>query len=356
MDKIKIAIVGVGNCASSLVQGISFYSNNDCTDGLINPLIGGFKLSDIEIVAAFDVDSRKVGKDLSVSIFEGENNTLKFSNVPFTGLTVSPAPVLDGFGIKYSEKVTSIITDTEENVILTIKSSGTEVIVNYLPVGSKQATQFWATIALKTNCAFINCIPEFIASDKRFSNEFKKNCLPLLGDDVKSQFGATLLNRIIVRNLELRGFIMDKSYQLNFGGNMDFYNMLDNERLVSKKRSKLEAVRSLQKNPIAKGNIHISPSDFIEWLQDNKYCYINIIGRGFGGSPMKLESKLEVWDSPNSAGVVVDLIRIAKLALKNKIGGPLTEVCAFYMKSPPRTMDDEMALKLLNKWIKRNSK
>ena len=352
MSRVKIAIIGVGNCASSLIQGIHFYSENKCTDGLINPIIHGMKVSDIEVVAAFDVDEAKVGKDLSKAIFSSNNNAMKLTDIPFMDVIVTPAPVLDGIGDNYSSRITNTVEANRDDVFRALKLSGAEVLVNYLPVGSREATRFWADIALEAKCAFINCIPEFIASEPTYASKFKAAGIPLLGDDIKSQFGATLLHRIIVQHMELRGFTIDRTYQLNYGGNMDFYNMLDCERLTSKKISKREAVKSIQKNPIENKYVHIGPSGYIEWLEDNKWCYIHIIGRGFGGAPIKIETKLEVCDSPNSAGVVVDLVRIAKKALRNEIGGVLEDVCAFYMKSPPKSMDDDLALRMLNNWLK----
>ena len=352
-DIIKIAVVGIGNCASSLIQGLYFYRQNPTLEtGLITPKIGSYSVGDINVTAAFDVDSRKVGLDVSEAISAGKNNTLRFCDVPETTVTVSAAPTLDGLGEKYREQVTDTTTADKNSVLKVLKDSGAEIIVNYLPVGSKEATRWWADVAIESHCAFVNCIPEFIASESSIANKFASAGLPLFGDDIKSQFGATLLHRIIVKYMEIRGFIVDKTYQLNFGGNMDFYNMLNEERLISKRISKREAVRSLQKVPIEQKNVHIGPSDHIEWLEDNKWCYIHIQGFGFAGAPMRLEAKLEVCDSPNSAGVVVDVVRLAKLALQSGVKGPVDDVCAFYMKSPPTPMDDDVAFKALQDWTR----
>jgi len=355
-NRVRAALVGVGNCAAALVQGIYYYRNRpDDAHGLISHRIGKYKVGDIDIVAAFDVDSDKVGRDVSDAIRLGNNNVTQISDVPPLGTVVSASPVLDGLGENYREKILRIESGTKENIIQVLRESKAEVIVNYLPVGSSEATLWWADIAIEARCAFINCIPEFIASDKVIASRFVDACLPLFGDDVKSQFGATLLHRIIVRHLELKGFVIEKTYQLNFGGNMDFYNMLNTDRLASKRVSKREAVRSLQKTPIDLRNVHIEPSDYIEWLEDNKWCYIHVQCLGFGGTPMRLEAKLEVCDSPNSAGVVVDVIRLAKLALNRKIGGPVADVCAFYMKSPPVPMDEDEALSCFKRWLVKNS-
>jgi len=350
---IKIAVIGVGNCASALVQGLQYYRKYPDAPGLITPVIGGHLAGDIQPVAAFDVDSEKVGQDLADAIFLGRNNVEKLCEVPSTGVLVSPAPVLDGLGEKYREHVGETTESNRENVMAALGASGAEVLVNYLPVGSKEATRWWADIALESGCAFVNCIPEFIASDSSIALRFEQAGIPLIGDDVKSQFGATLLHRIIVQHMELKGLTIEKTYQLNFGGNMDFYNMLNANRLASKRQSKREAVRSLQKAPLAPRYVHIGPSDYVAWLEDNKWCYIHIQGTGFAGTPMRLEAKLEVCDSPNSAGVVVDLVRLARLALGQGVGGPVADVCAFYMKSPPLAMPDDLALEKRDEWLEK---
>jgi myo-inositol-1-phosphate synthase len=351
-DNIKIALVGIGNCASALIQGISYYNAHpNEIIGLIKKRIGRYKVSDIKIVAAFDVDSDKVSKDVSEAILLGKNNVTTFSEVTQLGTTVSAAPVLDGLGEKYREMIPRVEDGSGDEVLDILRRSKAEIIVNYLPVGSFEATRWWADVAIRTGCAFINCIPEFIASDPIIAERFIKARLPLIGDDVKSQFGATLLHRIIVQHMERRGLVIDKTYQLNFGGNMDFYNMLNENRLHSKRVSKRESVRSMQKVPLKLDNIHIGPSDYVSWLEDNKWCYIHLQGRGFGGVPLRLEAKLEVCDSPNSAGVVVDLIRCAKIALSAKLSGPINEVCSYYMKSPPIQLNEDDAFALFEKWL-----
>ena len=348
---IRIAIVGVGNCASALVQGIHYYRKHPDTPGLITTLIGDYMVGDIAPVAVFDVDSEKVGTDLSEAIFLGKNNVERLCDVPLMGVMVSPAPVLDGLGEKYREQVTDTTESDRAGVLSALRASGAEIVVNYLPVGSSDATRWWAEVALEAGCAFVNCIPEFIASDRDLASRFHEAGVPLIGDDVKSQFGATLLHRIIVQHMELKGITVQKTYQLNFGGNMDFYNMLNASRLASKRESKREAVRSLQKSPLDPYYVHIGPSDHVAWLEDSKWCYIHVQGMGFAGAPMRLEAKLEVCDSPNSAGVVVVLIRVARVALDRGIGGTLADVCAFYMKSPPVPMDDDVALRKRDNWL-----
>ena len=314
---IKTALVGIGNCASALVQGILYYrSHPEENQGLIAKRIGEYDVGDINIVAAFDVDLEKVGKDVSEAIWLGKNKVRIIDEVAPLGTLVYAAPVLDGLSDKYREMVSYTENGSREEVLEILNRSKAEIIVNYLPVGSKDATLWWADIAIEAGCALINCIPEFIASDTDVASRFSNAGLPLIGDDVKSQFGATLLHRIIVQHLELKGIAIDKTYQLNFGGNMDFYNMLDEKRLYSKRVSKLEAVRSLQSSPLELDKVHIGPSDYVAWLEDNKWCYIHVQGRGFAGVPLRLEAKLEVCDSPNSAGVVVDLIRYAKLCTR----------------------------------------
>jgi myo-inositol-1-phosphate synthase len=345
-------LVGIGNCASALVQGLEYYRDHpEDSNGLITHRIGPYAVGDIHIVAAFDVDTAKVGLDVSKAIHAGKNNARRLYDVPPLGTVVSAGPVLDGLGGRYREHVSSPAEGTRDEVLQTLRKSGAVIIINYLPVGSREATRWWADVAIEAGCAFVNCIPEFLASDPDISRRFTEASLPLLGDDVKSQFGATLLHRIIVEHLERKGHVIDNMYQLNFGGNMDFYNMLDHERLASKRLSKREAVRSLQKMPLDPGHVHIGPSDHVAWLQDDKWCYIHIQGRGFAGAPMRLEAKLEVCDSPNSAGVVTDVIRLARIALDRGIGGPVREVCAFYMKSPPVPMTDDAAWQERDSWL-----
>ena len=354
LETINVALIGIGNCASALIQGLYYYIDHpDESLGLINKQIGPFCLPHIKVVAAFDIDSDKVGKDLCEGIYLGENNVINIAHVPRIGTIISPAPVLDSLGDRYRNKLSNITEGTHSEVINVLRESKTEIIVNYLPVGSAKATRWWADVAIQTGCAFINCIPEFIASDIDMAQKFKRAGLPIFGDDVKSQFGATLLHRIIVQHLENKGFKIDKTYQLNFGGNMDFYNMLDENRLNSKRISKRESVRSLQRIPLELDKVHIGPSGYVSWLEDNKWCYIHFQGRGFANVPFRLETKLEVCDSPNSAGVVVDLIRHAKLALSTHQSGAISDVCSYYMKTPPIPMNDDEAQIHLDTWLKK---
>jgi len=350
---IRTAVVGVGNCASAFIQGISYYlARPNESLGLITQYIGPYAVGDIKIVAAFDVDSDKVGRDVSEAIRLGKNNVTIISEVATLGTIVSAAPVLDGLGEKYRKMVPHVEDGSSDEVLEVLRRSRAEVIVNYLPVGSAKATRWWADMAIQAGCAFVNCIPEFIASNPTAAARFAEAGLPLIGDDVKSQFGATLLHRIIVQHLERRGLAIDKTYQLNFGGNMDFYNMLNEDRLHSKRVSKREAVRSVQRVPLELDKVHIGPSDYVAWLEDNKWCYIHVQGQGFGGVPMRLEAKLEVCDSPNSAGVVVDVVRCAKLALMTHQSGPIADVCSFYMKTPPVPVNDDRAQARLEAWLK----
>lgn len=347
MQKIKVAIVGLGNCASSLVQGIEFYKNTNNKTGLINEVIGGYGVNDLEIVAAFDVDKRKVGKDISEAIFSEPNCTKKFSNVPCKNVIVSKGHVLDG--VSASMKDYFIVDDNQEtsNIVEILKSSKAEMIVCYLPVGSAKATRFYAECALEASVGFINAIPEFICSDKVWIDKFKAKGLPCAGDDVKSQVGATILHRVITRLIQDRGFKIDNTYQLNIGGNTDFRNMLDEGRLESKRISKTRAVVS----NLDEGDsisTRIGPSDFVSHLKDNKVCYINVKGTQFGDVPFELDLKLSVEDSPNSAGCIVDVIRYMKVALEKGISGSLEEVSAYYFKSPVVQMREEVAKSKLN--------
>lgn len=346
MEKIKIAIIGVGNCASSLVQGIEFYKNTENKNGLINEVIGGYRVSDIEVVAAFDVDKRKVGKDLSEAIFSEPNCTKKFSDVTHKNVVINKGNILDG--VSDSMKEYFLIDDNQEtlNIIEILKNLKVEIIVCYLPVGSAKATRFYAECALEAGAGFINTIPEFICSNKEWISKFKEKGLPCAGDDIKSQVGATILHRIITRLIQDRGFKIDNTYQLNIGGNTDFRNMLDKGRLESKRISKTLAVLSnLDKGE--KISTRIGPSDFVSHLKDNKICYINIKGTQFGDVPFELDLKLSVEDSPNSAGCVVDVIRYMKLALDKGVSGNLEEVSAYYFKSPlVQIREDEVKNKL----------
>jgi len=357
--KVKLAIVGVGNCASSLIQGIYYYRNRSEEEisGLMHYDIGGYKPWDIEVVAAFDIDVRKVGKDLSKAIFEKPNCTTVFCpDIPEMGVEVQMGPIMDGFAEHmedYPEDQRFVPADKEPvDVVKVLKESGAEVVVNYLPVGSEEATRFYAQCALEAGCAFVNCIPVFIASDEEWARKFKEKGLPIVGDDIKSQVGATITHRVLATLMSDRGVRIDRTYQLNFGGNTDFLNMLERKRLKTKRVSKTEAVRSLLPYPIESDNIHIGPSDYVPWLKDNKIAYIRLEGRLFGDVPMYIELKLSVEDSPNSAGSAIDAIRCAKLALDRGIAGPLYSISAYTMKHPPIQYPDWKAKELVDKFIK----
>lgn len=360
MKKIKVTIVGVGNCASSLIQGIEYYKNYDSGKkiiGLINNVIGNYKISDIEVVAAFDVDENKVGKDLSEAIITPPNNTKIFSQVKKTGVIVQNAPVYDGIG-KYLKDIIKPSIQKIVDAKAIIRKTQAEILINYLPVGSQMATEYWTNICLETHTAMINCIPVFIASNKNWSDKFKARGIPIIGDDIKSQVGATIVHRTLTNLFMDRGMPLDRTYQLNIGGNTDFRNMLERERLASKKLSKTRSVTSQivrRGESIDPENVHIGPSDFVPFMHDNKVAYIRMEGRHFGDVPMNLEVRLSVEDSPNSAGVVVDAIRCCKLALDHKIGGVLIEPSAYLMKSPPQQLSDDEAKKNLDDFIARYS-
>lgn len=359
MGKIKVAIIGVGNCASSLIQGIYYYKGKDEEDaiGLMHWDIGGYKPEDIEVVAAFDVDKRKVGKDLSRAIFAPPNCTKIFcENIPWMDVEVSMGPVLDGVAPhmrEYDEKYTFSVADEEPaDVVGVLEESGAEILLNYLPVGSEKATRYYAKCALEAGTAFINNMPVFIASDPKWASRFEKAGLPVIGDDIKAQIGATITHRTLTQLFKNRGVRLDRTYQLNTGGNTDFLNMLNRDRLHSKKKSKTEAVQSiLGDERLDPENIHIGPSDYVPWQKDNKICYLRMEGRIFGDVPMNLELRLSVEDSPNSAGCVIDAIRCCKLALKRGIAGPLTSISAYTMKHPPIQYPDNEAAKLVDKFI-----
>ena len=354
---IKIAIVGVGNCCSSLIQGLFYYKKiKQGVPGLMHPEINGYKISEIRPVAAFDIDGRKVGKDLSKAIFAPPNCTKVFySRIPNLGVKVKMGQVLDGVASHlkdYPEEKRFVVSkEKPANAAEELKKSGAEILINYLPVGSQKAVEFYAKAALEAGCAFINCMPVFIASDKKWAEKFKKKGLPVIGDDVKSQVGATIIHRVLSRLFSERGVKIDKSYQLNFGGNTDFLNMLERARLKSKKISKTESVESQLKNRLSYDYLHVGPSDYIPWLKDNKICFIRIEGRKFGNIPVELELKLSVEDSPNSAGCVIDAIRLAKLALNKKIGGPIISASAYLMKHPPVQFSDEKAREMVEEFI-----
>lgn len=355
MGKIKVAIVGVGNCANSLVQGLQYYDSNGegAVQGLITQLIGPYTVKDIEIVAAFDVITTKVGDCLGSAIFAYPNDTLRFAFVPVDyGPIVQRGPTMDGLG-EYILDVARVDESevTPCHVARALKATGATVVVNYLPVGSETAARFYAQSAIEAGCAFVNCMPTFIASDKRNAGTFLQAGLPVIGDDIKSQFGATIVHRTLVQLLRDRGLKLLRTYQLNFGGNSDFLNMLERERCVSKKISKTGAVTSVIGGNIANDDVHIGPSDHVPWLGDRKIAHIRLEAEGFGGAPMSLELKLEVWDSPNSAGVVMDAIRCAQLALDRGQSGAILAPSAWYMKTPPQQMDDNLAEEALMTWI-----
>lgn len=351
---INLAIVGVGNCASSLVQGLEYYHSipHDAeVPGIMHPVVGGYHIGDVNVVAAFDVDADKVGVDVSKAIFAGQNNTYKFSEVSLTGAQVMRGPTLDGLG-SYLSDVIEESDEDECDVVASLKRAKADVVVSYLPVGSEEATRAYAGYALEAGCAFVNCVPVFIAQDEQWSKRFFDRGVPLVGDDIKSQVGATIAHRNLVRLFADRGVRLDRTYQLNFGGNTDFLNMLERSRLESKKISKTQAVTSQLDQSLSDSDVHVGPSDHVPWLGDRKWCHIRMEGTTFGDVPLNLELKLEVWDSPNSAGVVIDAIRCAKLGLDRGIGGPLYEASAYFMKSPPRQMRDEDARDAVEEFIR----
>ncbi len=346
MKKIRVAIAGVGNCASSLIQGVTYYRDakpGDHVPGLMHVVLGGYHVSDLEFVTAFDVDASKVGNDLAKAIERGENNTLKFADVPSLGVTVQRGPTMDGLNKYYREAIEESPLEPVD-VTRALREARAEVLVSYLPVGSEDAQRFYAQCAIDAGCAFVNAIPVFIASNPVWAKKFADAGLPIIGDDIKSQMGATIVHRVLTRLFEDRGLTLDRTYQLNVGGNMDFKNMLDRDRLESKKVSKTRAVTSqLELNDMDPDNVHIGPSDHVPWLTDRKWAYIRMEGRNFGDAPINIELKLEVWDSPNSAGVIIDAVRCAKLALDRGIGGPLVGPSAYFMKSPPVQFHDDEA-------------
>jgi myo-inositol-1-phosphate synthase len=342
---VRVAIAGVGNCASSLVQGVEYYRNaavDEQVPGLMHVVLGGYHVGDVEFVAAFDVDADKVGLDLGKAVFTGQNNTVKFADVPDLGVTVQRAPTFDGLGEYYREVVEESPAEPVD-VAQALRDSGADVLVSYLPVGSEDAQRYYAQACLDAGVGFVNAIPVFIASDPTWAAKFEAANVPIVGDDIKSQVGATIVHRILARLFEDRGMALDHTYQLNFGGNMDFKNMLERKRLQSKKISKTQSVTSQITQGIDAHDVHIGPSDHVPWLDDRKWCYIRLEGRNFGDVPLNLELKLEVWDSPNSAGVIIDAVRCAKVALDRGIGGPLLGPSAYFMKSPPVQYRDEEA-------------
>jgi myo-inositol-1-phosphate synthase len=343
--KLRVGIVGVGNCASSFVQGLDFYREtraNTPVPGLMSPEIGCYGIADIELASAFDVSAAKVGRDVADAITAAPNNTCRFAAVPKRDVVVRRGKTLDGLG-QYMRGEIEEAGGPEADVTDVLQRSGTDVLVSYLPVGSQRATEFYAERALEAGCAFVNCIPVFIASDPKWRDRFEKRRLPLVGDDIKSQVGATIIHRTLATLFRERGVRLDRTYQLNFGGNSDFKNMLERERLESKKISKTRAVTSQVDVPLEPGDVHIGPSDYVPWLTDRKWAYIRLEGTAFGGVPLNVELKLEVWDSPNSAGVVIDAVRCAKLALDRGIGGALIGPSSYFMKSPPRQFSEAEA-------------
>jgi myo-inositol-1-phosphate synthase len=347
--KVRVAIVGVGNCASSLIQGVHFYRRtrpNETVPGLMHVELGGYHVRDIEFTAAFDVVKTKVGKDLSEAIFAHPNNTIRFADVPRLGVRVHRGMTHDGIG-KYLSEVVEKAEGPTDDIVGILKRTRTDVVVSYLPVGAEMATKWYVEQVLEAGCALVNCIPVFIASSDYWAGRFRERGLPIIGDDIKSQVGATIAHRVLTTLFRDRGVRVDRTYQLNFGGNMDFYNMLERERLESKKISKTGAVTSMLPYKLAPENVHVGPSDYVPWLTDRKWCYIRMEGTTFGDVPLNLELKLEVWDSPNSAGVVMDAVRCAKIALDRGLSGPIVGPSAYFMKTPPQQFPDDQARQMV---------
>jgi myo-inositol-1-phosphate synthase len=358
LKKIKMAVAGLGNCASSLIQGIEYYKHvneKDCI-GLMHYEIGGYKASDIDVVAAFDIDARKVGRDVSQAIFSLPNCTkVIYPDIPFKGVEVKMGPVLDGIAphmVNYPDERRFVVADAKPcDVRRELEESGADVLVNYMPVGSEQATRFYANAALEAGVGFINCMPVFIASNPEWAKRFEERGVPIVGDDIKSQIGATIVHRTLAQLFKDRACTMDRTYQLNIGGNTDFLNMLNRERLKSKKISKTEAVQSILDEPLDDENIHIGPSDYVPWQKDNKVCFLRMEGRIFGDVPINLELRLSVEDSPNSGGCVIDAVRVCKVAIDRKISGPLLAISAYTMKHPPVQFPDEVAKEMVDRFI-----
>ena len=352
-NPIRVAIAGLGNCASSLIQGVEYYRDADPAQkvpGLMHVQFGDYHVSDLEFVAAFDVDGKKVGQDISEAIYVSENNTLKLADVPPMGVTVQRGPTLDGMGVYYRD---TIVESDEEpvDVAQALRDARVDVLVCYLPVGSQQATEFYAQAALDAKVAFVNALPVFIAGTKEWDDKFRAAGVPIVGDDIKSQIGATITHRVLSKLFEDRGVVVDRTYQLNFGGNMDFKNMLERERLESKKISKTQSVTSQIPHELNAGAVHIGPSDHVPWLDDRKWAYIRLEGRAFGDVPLNLEYKLEVWDSPNSAGIIIDAVRATKIAMDRGIGGPILAPSSYFMKSPPEQYSDAEAHDAVERFI-----
>ena len=358
MGSINVAIIGVGNCCSSLVQGVSFYKKAkdvEFVPGLMHVNLGGYHISDINFVAAFDIDKNKVGKDLAKAIFTPPNNTFKFCDIPATGIKVERGMTHDGLG-KYLSQIIEKAPGPTADIVKILKATKTDVVISYLPVGSEEATKWYVEQVLEAGCGFINCVPVFIAREKYWQQRFEGRRLPIIGDDIKSQVGATIVHRVLTRLFRDRGVKLERTYQLNFGGNTDFLNMLERERLESKKISKTNSVTSQLDYKLDPDDIHVGPSDYVPWLTDRKFCHIRMEGRTFGDVPLNLELKLEVWDSPNSAGVVIDAIRCLKLALDRGLKGALTAPSAYFMKSPPVQYTDDEARNLVEQFIAESAK
>lgn len=353
MGTVRVAVVGVGNCAASLVQGVQYYRDTPAdarVPGLMHVQFGDYHVSDVEFVAAFDVDAKKVGQDLSEAIVASENNTIKICDVPPTGITVQRGVTLDGLGKYYRETITE--SDAEPvDVVAALKEAQADVVVCYLPVGSEDAARFYAQAAIDAGCAFVNALPVFIAGTPEWAQKFVDAGLPIVGDDIKSQVGATITHRVLTKLFEDRGVEVQRTYQLNVGGNMDFMNMLERDRLESKKISKTQSVTSQIDREIAPRDVHIGPSDYVAWLDDRKWAFVRLEGKAFGDVPLSLEYKLEVWDSPNSAGVIIDAIRAAKIALDRGIGGPLLSASSYFMKSPPEQYADDVCRQRVEDFI-----
>jgi len=351
--EIRVAIVGVGNCATSLIQGVEYYKNakaDEFIPGLMHVQFGPYHVSDVKFVVAFDVDSKKVGLDLADAIGASENNTIKLCDVPTTGVTVSRGHTLDGLGKYYRETITESDAD-EVDVVQALKDAQVDIVVCYLPVGSEDAAKFYAQCAIDAGCGFVNALPVFIAGTPEWAKKFEDAGLPIVGDDIKSQVGATITHRVLAKLFEDRGVIVDRTYQLNVGGNMDFKNMLERDRLESKKISKTQSVTSQLSHDLGERNVHIGPSDYIAWLDDRKWAFVRLEGRAFGDVPLNLEYKLEVWDSPNSAGVIIDAVRAAKIAMDRKVGGPILSSSSYFMKSPPVQYSDSDAKQAVEDFI-----
>ena len=352
-QKVRLAIVGIGNCASSLVQGLRFYADAPPTEvvpGLMHTVLGGYAIHDIEVVAAFDISAAKVGFDLADAIQAAPNNTVQFARVGKTGTTVSRGPTLDGLGHYVKDDIEESSAPPVD-VASVLRATGADVVVSFLPVGSQQAAEYYAEQVIKAGCAFVNCMPVFLASNADWQKRFELAGLPIIGDDIKSQVGATIIHRALANLFEERGVRIDRTFQLNFGGNSDFKNMLERDRLASKKISKTQSVMSQLATPLPAADVHVGPSDYVEWLSDRKWAYIRLEGTGFGNTPLGVELKLEVWDSPNSAGVVIDAVRCAKLALDRGLAGALVEPSSYFMKSPPRQYTDAEARLLTERFI-----